>query len=173
MRVTLLKTVAILACLMLGTPKISNATQSEIVLRGASSPSPVSGYGSTGIYVRVFHFNPVAVGSDLTYTNDTTNGDYITVNTDGVYAISYTGTSPFADTLGVSINQSATSYLHQLAKDSLVCQQAFPASTISNCAGTLSLSSGDVIRAHRDVGGSQSCNCDTNEDEHLRVVRVD
>lgn len=172
----LMKVAALVACLMLAAPKPALSAQSEIVLRGArgnTTYSTPAGYGSTGVYVRIFHFNPVSVGSDLTYTADDLNGDYITVNTDGVYAISYTGTSPFADKLGVSINGSPTQYLTQLGKDSTVCQQTFATSNIANCGGTLALSSGDVIRAHRDIGGTQACNCDVNEDEHLRVIRVD
>jgi len=145
---------------------------SEIRLRGAASPSPVSGYGSTGVYVRVFHFSTVT-GSDIIYNHDLTNGDSLTINATGVYTVSYTGTSPFADILGISINQDPTQYLIQLGKDQVPCAATiYTAGFIASCSATLALNTGDVIRAHRNIGGTQGCNCDTNEDEKFIISEI-
>lgn len=63
-----------------------------------------TGFGSTNTKIRTFG-TPSVTGTDITYATSATNGDTFTVNTAGVYAISYseegsTGTPAF----GLSVN---------------------------------------------------------------------
>jgi hypothetical protein len=138
---------------------------SEIKVHGTDSGSPHTGYGSSGIYARVFANIDVATGSDITYNHDLVNGDSFTINSAGVYAVSYTDTSPFDDTLGITINQPSTSFLLQVSQNEVVCRESFVAVNgpiFASCAGVLGLNAGDVLRAHRNVGGSNTCDCDSN-----------
>src|SRR5215471_16225278 len=63
-----------------------------------------NGFGSVGVYARRFLNVDVATGSDITYTQDATNGDSFSINTTGIYAISDTDFSWLADTFSISLN---------------------------------------------------------------------
>lgn len=165
MKRMLLIVVAISVTLFALKTLATQPAHSEVRVRGAQT------YGTTGVYVRVFQFIDVSTGSDITYFRDTVNGDTFTINTDGVYAISYTGTSPFADILGVSINQSPVEFLEQLAQDSVMCRESLN-SSLASCSAVVFLHTGDVVRAHRNVGATQGCNCDANADERFIVSEV-
>lgn len=160
--------------LLVGVAKVRSRTYqsidpsypvNEVSLRGAQQ------YGMKGVYVRVFHVVVVNAGSGITYTHDYMDGDSLTINQNGIYAVSYTGKSPFADTMGITVNQDPTMFLGQTAQDMVVCRASI-FSSIANCSAVLALNAGDVVRAHRNAGATQGCNCDTNEDERFTIIQM-
>jgi len=110
------------------------------------------GFGSSGIYVRRFSNVDVNTGTDITYTDDTVYGDSFTINTNGIYAISYTDWRRDGnyDSMGVSVNASPTSTWPQnyggiCTVSTYIYQQA-------SCSATLYLNNGDVVRPHWVAG---------------------
>lgn len=65
-----------------------------------------NGYGSTATAIRRFSNVVVNQGSDITYTDSPTAGASFTINTAGVYAISYCDQFASANTAGLSLNDT-------------------------------------------------------------------
>lgn len=84
-------------------------------------------YGSTGLYARRFTNTDANVGSDITYTQDATNGDSFTVNADGTYSISYTDGTTTGDVLGISLNGSGATAMSSLTQSAVLCVASIPA----------------------------------------------
>jgi hypothetical protein len=127
------------------TPAVSTA-QSMVRLNTAN------GYGSTNIKIRRFTNVVTNQGSDITYADSATLGATFTINTNGVYAISFTEQFNAGTYAGISLNSTelttaiySIAYANRLAM-SLSVNANYPVH-ISSC---LYLSSGSVIRAHCD-----------------------
>ena len=90
---------------LFGIPKHSNPPRSEVVLIDGFSN------GLIGIMARVFTPEKArSVGTDLTYVNNRDFGDYILVNTPGVYFIGwYENDSSTGTVLGITRNTLAFS----------------------------------------------------------------
>lgn len=133
----------------LDTVKAQTSTpslESEVSLGGGT------GYGSTGIYARRFTSVNATIGSDITYTSSSVDGDSFTINTAGVYGISYTEGIPTSDNAGISVNlASTTSFSSAFGTANQLCAMTI-ANTASSCSVTVLLSAGDVIRAHSTAG---------------------
>ena len=155
----------LLVCVGIEAQTSTPTTDSEI------SVDTGNGYGSTGVYVRSFTNVVANVGTAISYTADTTNGDYFTINADGVYAVSYTDGTTTGDVLGISVNGASTTALNSLASARVLCQGSIPAGYIESCSATLALASGDVVRAHRTVGRSLGTN-DNNIWARFIITRV-
>lgn len=112
-----------------------------------------SGYGSTGVYIRTFSTVDVNTGSGITYTSDSVNGDYFTVNISGVYSITYSDGYGYADYFGISVDSSTTTPVTSLTTAQRLCFVTVLNSD-SDCQSTYYLVAGDKVRAHWTVGGS-------------------
>ncbi len=111
-----------------------------------------NGFGSAGIFARRFLNVDVATGSDITYTQDATNGDSFSINTTGIYAISYTDFSWPGDTFSISLNSDPATEITGLQPGNRLCSSSMDPGHLQNCSVTLKLDAGDVIRAHRSAG---------------------
>lgn len=74
------------------------------VLTSFVKVTTANGFGSTRTGVRRFTTVLSQVGSDITYADSAANGSSFTINTDGIYAITYVDSSTGAADYGVSIN---------------------------------------------------------------------
>ena len=121
--------------------------RSQIKVNGSS------GNGSTGNRVKIFTDLEYSNGSDITYTKHLTgvDGDKFTINTDGLYSISYSASADDGDYFAISVDASQTTASTSLAADKVLarCFQS-GGSTITNCSWTGELNAGQVIRAHQD-----------------------
>lgn len=121
-----------------------------------------TGYGSTNTLIRTWTNTRLNTGSAFTYTQDATNGDSITVNSDGLYWVcrAELRTSSGQVYSGITVNDSALStdvYSMTYAQGrrfTNLLASGYYTQTSQNC-GPLSLTSGDVIRGH-DTAGSLS-----------------
>jgi len=109
-----------------------------------------NGYGSTNTMIRRFTTQVTNLGSDITYADSATLGATFTINTNGVYAISYSDQGSAANYCGISLNSSelTTSINTIIAADRLV-MTTFPAgSQTGNTSWTGYLAAGAVVRPH-------------------------
>lgn len=81
------------------TPAVSTA-QSMVRLNGAN------GYGSTSTAIRRFLNTVTNQGSDITYADSATLGATFTINTSGVYAISYCDNFSAGTNYGITVNDA-------------------------------------------------------------------
>lgn len=121
-----------------------------------------NGYGSTATKIRRFSNIRDNIGGDITYADSATNGASFTVNSDGVYHISYSDIFNTASGFGVSKNSAElTTDISVLTSISnRLCIEATGGVNLSgNCSWQGSLQAGDIIRAHSDgatSGGTPS-----------------
>ena len=127
---------------------ISNSGKSMVRLNTAN------GYGSTNTPIRRFTNTVTNQGTDITYADSATLGATFTINTNGVYAISYNDQFAGGGNMGVSLNCSTlTTNLSLIAVSEVVCAVATSAANFAgSCSATLYLASGSVIRAHTNAG---------------------
>lgn len=125
---------------------ISSFSPSEVFVSGGN------GRGSTNIYIRCFSTVQKNVGSDITYTADTTLGDYWTINQTGRYAISYTDGKVAAECdYGLSVNSTQLSTsIDSINMSDFLIQTNNYLNRWQPMTVTVNLNSGDVIRAHHD-----------------------
>jgi len=111
-----------------------------------------TGHGSSGTKVRTFTSgNVTTIGTDITYASDTTNGDTFTVNTAGVYAISYSDSrAATTATIGISLNATTTTTVWSLVQANLLGYTETGAAVTGQVSTTVRLSATDIIRAHDD-----------------------
>jgi len=111
-----------------------------------------NGHGSTNTVIRRFSNIRNDVGSDITYTDSSTNGASFTINTTGLYAINYSDYDASAsEFVGISVNGSAlTTSIATVtyAQGKRAITSTGGANIRQNVACTLRLSVGDIIRAH-------------------------
>jgi len=150
---------------------------SESVQQTSFDPVPNSeallhtglGHGSTGTAIRT-HSVSTTTGNALTITQDTTNGDFITVNESGLYHIECADQRTGAGQAnGISINaaSSTTSILTLTRANGKRNASTGGSGILSACSWTERLSVGDVIRHHTD-GTPNS----TTENEFIKVTKV-
>jgi hypothetical protein len=115
-----------------------------------------NGYGSTNNKIRRFTNIVNNVGADITYADSATLGGTFTINTNGVYSVSYTDQFNVLDYLGISINstQLTTNIALITAADILSVGTIGAANNPSTCSATFYAAAASVIRAHN--GGSAS-----------------
>lgn len=117
-------------------PTITNAT-SMIRL------STTNGYGSTNTLVRRWTTTVTNQGSDITYADSAANGGSFTINTNGVYAITYVDQFNAAGGAIITLNQ-----VNQTANSSCLCStNTSSANSLSAASWVGYLVAGAVIRA--------------------------
>lgn len=125
------------------------AVQSMVRLNTAN------GYGSTNTGVRRFTNVVTNQGSDITYADSATLGATFTINTSGVYTISYTDAFTAANDLAITRNATVLTGLPSTLSEVLFeATIAGGAATRNGCSGSAYLAAGDVIRAQ--AGGTTS-----------------
>lgn len=120
----------------------ANANYSMVRLNTAN------GYGSTNTKIRRFTNTVTNQGSDITYADSATLGASFTINSDGVYAISYTDNSASAGNLGIVLNDNqGTTNVSVTTAANVLAFSSF--SSVANVAGQVSITvylpSGSVI----------------------------
>ena len=139
--------------------KIMNGAVLPVDTQVGALPSMVrlntaNGYGSTNTKIRRFTNVVTNQGTDITYADSATLGASFTINTNGVYAISYSDTFSSTLTLGLSLNTSSPTtsiYLLPVAEILSVSINAFAAYG-GHVSAALYLPSGSVVRAHTEGG---------------------
>jgi len=124
-------------------------------LPASFSPSVVhlhttNGYGSTNNKIRRWSTVISNTGSDITYVDSASLGGTFTINTNGIYSMSYSDHFSVANEYGFSRNSNQlTTGISSITVAHALFWDSTPASnTTQGISITLSLSSGDVIRAH-------------------------
>lgn len=136
----------------LKVPK-NTAVQSMIRLHTAN------GNGSGSTVIRRFLTVVTNQGSDITYTTSADTsvlGSVFTINTNGVYTISYTDAFSTQTRLGLSLNSSQlTTAISSVTTANKLCAQQSPsANNEATISWTGYLVAGDVIRPHSDGGAN-------------------
>lgn len=131
-----------------------------LIISGADARvwlNTADGYGSAGTAIRTFDAVTKNVGSALTYTADTTNGDYVTINEGGIYSVVVgdRNSSGSSCDFGASVNASSlTQQVENLALDEWLCYNGNNgAGNNTSCSFTGRFASGDVIRHHGNPSG--------------------
>jgi hypothetical protein len=153
------------------TPLLGTPTSGDLlncVSAGYSSNSFVrvnsgNGYGSTNNKIRRFSVTESSGGSDITYADSAADGASFTINTNGLYEISFTeyysaGNGP---TPGISVNSNQLTTIYPSITASHKIGIAYTHNSIGGNSGVVGptrlvrLVAGDVIRPHTDgVAGS-------------------
>lgn len=123
------------------------AVQSMVRLHTAN------GYGSTNTKIRRFTTTVTNQGSDITYADSAANGASFTINTAGVYAISYVDNCASASmNMGISLNSTQlTTNIQSITLADVLNAVYTPAANAGACASVqLYLAAGSVVRAHTD-----------------------
>ncbi len=130
-----------------------------------------NGHGSTNTKIRRFTNILTNNGSDITYADSATNGASFTINTAGIYAISYFDLFNAASNMGISLNSAAlTTSVNSITASTRVGMATTPAANQAACASvTLRLAASDVIRPHTQ-GDSESSAPDRAQFRILRVT---
>ena len=128
------------------------------------------GYGSTNTMIRRFNNVVTYQGSDISYVDSATLGATFTVNTNGVYAVSYNDQFTVSSYVGLSLNSSqlTTGIYAITAADilSIAWQVYAQGSVVAQWTGYLP--AGSVVRAHTwgTASGTNPTNC------QFTIVRV-
>lgn len=117
-----------------------------------------NGHGSTNTNIRRFSTIDTNLGSAITITQSSTNGDSFTINEDGIYSVIYgdskaAGSSAFGITKNSS--QLTTSITSVTASTRIAFSDGFTDGT-TNAVFVGRLNAGDVIRAHTDAQPDQT-----------------
>lgn len=109
-----------------------------------------NGYGSTNTKIRRFTNTVTNQGTDITYADSATLGASFTINTNGVYAISYSDCFTAPAVLGPSVNSTQlTTNLESITATNVLSANTTGSSNfvgVSAWAGYLT--AGDIIRPH-------------------------
>jgi hypothetical protein len=126
---------------------LSSAATQEVSVAGSVGPT---GYGSTGVYARVFETVIAEMGTAIKYVSDPVNGDSFVIQSSGIYAVSYTDANLGDGIVGISLNvEPTTSFQTAYGTAQELCAFYVDSTQgIQSCSATLYLSKGDVIRAH-------------------------
>jgi hypothetical protein len=114
------------------------------------------GFGSTNTRIRRFTTIESSVGTDITYADSATLGASFTINTTGIYAMSYTERLNSANYVGISVNStelsteinSITNVNRLTLFNNGESMQAVTGSTVAK------LTAGDVVRPHTGQQGT-------------------
>jgi hypothetical protein len=128
-----------------------------------------NGYGSSSTAIRRFTNVVTNQGTDITYADSATLGASFTINTNGVYAISYTDSMSANSHIGISLNSNQlTTSITSITTTNVVADVLVSTGFAASCGATMYLSSGDVIRPHN---GGVSTGSQTNSVQFV-ITRV-
>lgn len=152
-----------------GTTTITMPAVSGTMVVLPTTPSMVrlntaNGYGSTNTVIRRFTTAVTNQGSDITYADSATLGATFTINTTGIYSVSYTEAFTTAGSiLGISLNSNQlTTAIYNITQSNILMTSRTGAGEPGAASWTGLLTATDVIRAHTagnaagTVGGSAS-----------------
>lgn len=117
----------------------------------------VNGAGTTNTFIRRFTTVLSTTGSDITYADSATLGTTFTINTTGVYAITYNDQFTTTNTsFGISLNstQLTTPIGSITAANRLAISEQVNNASPQCCSVTVVLTAGDVIRPHLQSSSS-------------------
>jgi len=145
-------TTTITAPAVSGTMVVLPTTVSMVQLYTAN------GQGSTNTAIRRFSNTLTNTGSDITYADSATLGSSFTINTNGIYAISYSDSFNGSGQMGISLNSSqGTTSIGSITDTNRIAYANTTAANVSSTASaTLYLPSGSVIRPHVTAGTANS-----------------
>ncbi len=112
-----------------------------------------NGYGSTNTKYRRFLNTVINQGSDITYADSATLSSSFTINTSGIYSISYSDVfGGISGYLGITLNdnQGATNIQSSTIANVLTINHTPAANWPGNVATTVYLPAGSVINAKTD-----------------------
>jgi hypothetical protein len=126
---------------------------SSVFTRSMVRLNTANGYGSTNTKIRRFTNTVTNQGSDITYADSPTLGASFTINTSGLYSISYSDSFSNADNLGISINSTQlTSDINDIdVADRIISTNTSANNVTASVSVTTILASGDVVRAHASI----------------------
>lgn len=152
-----------------GTGVLSIATNTDLPVQTSSVIVDTgNGHGSTNTAIRRFTNIRKNTGTDITYADSATLGATFTINTAGVYALTYIDSrSTSTATFGVSINsaQLTTNISSITAANAIGFVQ--PVQQVAGCSYTIICAVNDVLRPH-DNGASD----DTSTASRFIITRV-
>jgi hypothetical protein len=130
--------------------KTWTATQAVVTEEADSmvQVNTTSGYGSTGTRIRRFSNLVSSIGSDITYVDSATDGASFTVNSSGIYSVSYTDSFSAAGQIAISKNQTLplTTNAASLGTEALAAATSSSVDIEINAAWTGYLEEGDILR---------------------------
>jgi hypothetical protein len=125
-----------------------------------------NGYGSVNTGCRRWSNVVTNVGTDITYADSATNGATFTINTTGVYSVSYTDNLNVAADLVISLNSTTLTGI-PVTLTQILFRTSSSAGDFPACAaGCVYLTAGDVIRSQTQ-GAASGVNS-----SHFTIVRV-
>ena len=134
----------------------ANPVDSLVQVKGGN------GYGSTNTKFRRFTTAVTNTGTDITYADSASNGGTFTINTTGMYTISFRDKDAVARYFGVSRNGDGTNNIElEPVFSSQIAITFNVAGAVNGSSWTGKLVAGDVIAMHTD-GGSTNTDDDTN-----------
>jgi hypothetical protein len=124
--------------------------ESDSMIQLNTRGSGAAGYGSTNTAIARFTNVQASIGSDITYSDSATLGASFTINTDGIYHISYTGVADGISNTGISKNstQLTTDIVSINVSDRLMVDVNSAAGNEGAATWSGYLQAGDVIRPH-------------------------
>lgn len=126
----------------------TSTTPNGVTLNSEVNVYNTSGQGSTNGDVLIFNSVSVNTGTDITYATSATLGDSFTINTSGIYAMTYCDYAGSDQNFGISKNASGTTAYASLAVANQVVGGLVKANYNTCFAWTGHLSGSDVIRPH-------------------------
>jgi hypothetical protein len=128
----------------------TSATPTPVYTHSEIKLTSTNGYGSTYNKIRRWTNVEINVGTGMTLTQSSTDGDSIAINEEGIYGISFVDGFTSASAMGISknSNQLTTAIVSITAAHRKGITQTPAANLLSSCAVTLFLEVGDVIRCH-------------------------
>lgn len=120
-----------------------------------------NGHGSSDTDIRRFINTIISRGTDITLTSNSTNGDFFTINAEGMYTVSYIDSNSSALIIGITVNSTslATSIANS-ANYNFRRAIHVGGNEEGNVQATMHLFPGDIVRAHTDGSGNLSNNND-------------
>lgn len=117
---------------------------------GSVRLNTANGFGSTNTKIRRFTNVVANVGADITYADSATLGGSFTINTAGVYAVSFSEGVNAANRIGLSLNSNQlTTDIQAISIGNILANTTTPTANVeSNVCWTGYLQAGDVVRAH-------------------------
>ena len=116
-----------------------------------------NGHGSTNTTIRRFTNVVNNVGSDMTYADSATLGMSVTINTDGIYSVSHSGTFSVGGWVGVSINSSQlTTNIVSISVSDVLTVTYSEAGLGRVASATFYAPASSIIRAHTGGQGNDT-----------------
>jgi hypothetical protein len=143
--------------------------RSEVYVYGGN------GHGSVDTFIRRFTTLVSSSGTDITFTDNATNGSFFTINTTGLYCIAYQDASSSGADAGVTRNSpNLTTAVADPSNDPYRLFGVSVSGAGANQAGGMSVTifcnAGDIIRAHND--SSSTPNGTANNGTAMRITKV-